>query len=227
MQGKVRLTNVPDILDVHDFIHFYESLGAHIDFQDNVLHIDSTNISPENLDSSKIARTRAGIYFIAGLLSRFGYANIPFPSGDKIGKRPIDEHINGYIGMGYHFKEQDDLLCLSGKGSQEDVSITAYFAVTATANLIMGAASRNATTTIQLAAFEPHIFNLIDFLRAAGVQIDIRYDHSIIVHGGQALKNELNFEVISDYLQSGTFAIIGALCAKEYIDIHRARIQDL
>lgn len=91
----------------------------------------------------------------------------------------------------------------------------------------MGAATRTATTTIQLAAFEPHIFNLIDFLRKAGVQIDIRYDHTIIIHGTRNLKTELDFEVISDYLQSGTFAIIGALCAKTYIDIQRARITDL
>ena len=80
---------------------------------------------------------------------------------------------------------------------------------------------------MELAAFEPHIFNLVDFLRNAGVQIDIRYDHTIIVHGTKDIKTQVEHEVISDYLQSGTFAIIGALCAKDYIDIHRARIPDL
>ena len=54
------------------------------------------------------------------------------------------------------------------------MSCTAYFAVTATANLIMGAATREGVTRIELAAFEPHIFNLIDFLRSAGIQIDVR-----------------------------------------------------
>jgi UDP-N-acetylglucosamine enolpyruvyl transferase len=57
------------------------------------------------------------------------------------------------------------MLKFSGAGSSDSVTITAYFAVTATANLIMGASTRNATTTIELAAFEPHIFNLVDFLR--------------------------------------------------------------
>jgi UDP-N-acetylglucosamine 1-carboxyvinyltransferase len=91
--GKVTLSNVPDILDVHDFLHFYESLGAITSFSSGVLTIDSSNISLENIDTSKIARTRAGIYFMAGLLSRFEKADLPFPHGDKIGKRPIDEHI--------------------------------------------------------------------------------------------------------------------------------------
>lgn len=225
--GKVELTNVPDILDVHDFIHFYNSLWATTSFAHNTLCIDTSNISLENIDTSKIARTRAGIYFIAGLLARFGHAKLPYPHGDKIWKRPIDEHIHGYKDMGYHFNEKNDLLHFSWTGSQDNVTITAYFAVTATANLIMWAVNRNAITTIQLAAFEPHIFNLIDFLRWAWVQIDIRYDHTIIIHGGSKIQTWISQEVISDYLQSGTFVIIAALASKSYIDIHRARITDL
>lgn len=225
--GKVTLQNVPDILDVHDFLHFYESLGAQTSFKNHILTIDTSSISDTNIDTSKIARTRAWIYFIAGLLSRFGKAHIPFPSGDKIWKRPIDEHINGYKDMGYNFEESSDLLLFAGTWSKEDVTITAYFAVTATANLIMGASTRDGTTTIQLAAFEPHIFNLVDFLRKSGIQIDIRYDHTIIVHGTRKIEETIEHEVISDYLQSGTFAIIAALCSEEYIDIHRARIEDL
>ena len=227
IKWKVTLTNVPDILDVHDFIHFYESIWSSVDFQENTLTLDNSNISLTNIDTTMIARTRAGIYFIAGLLARFWKADIPFPHGDKIWKRPIDEHINGYKEMGYSFEESSEMLKFSWSGSTEDVTISWYFAVTATANLIMGAVYRKWITSIQLAAFEPHIFNLIDFLRSAGVQIDIRYDHTIIIHGWTELKTDLEWEVISDYIQSGTFAILWALCAKEYIDIRRARIADL
>jgi UDP-N-acetylglucosamine 1-carboxyvinyltransferase len=225
--GKVSFNNVPDILDVHDFIHFYNSLGSETDFSWDILEIDTTNISLENIDTTAIARTRAGIYFIAGLLSRFQKADLPFPHGDKIGKRPIDEHINGYKDMWYIFTESDNSLNFSGAWSSDDVTITAYFAVTATANLIMWASTRAGITTIQLAAFEPHIFNLIDFLRITWVQIDVRYDHSIIIHGTKNIKTNLQQEIISDYLQSGTFAIIAALASKDYIDIKRARIVDL
>jgi UDP-N-acetylglucosamine 1-carboxyvinyltransferase len=225
--GKVTFSNVPDILDVHDFIHFYKSLWASTDFSWDVLSIDTTRISLKNIDTSAIARTRAGIYFMAGLLSRFEKADLPFPHGDKIGKRPIDEHIKWYTDMWYWFEQSGEILKFSGSGSSDDVTITAYFAVTATANLIMWASTRTGTTTIQLAAFEPHIFNLIDFLRSAGVQIDVRYDHTIIVHGTRIIKTDLQQEVISDYLQSWTFAIIAALTSKEYIDIHNARIPDL
>ena len=225
--GKVTLSNVPDILDVHDFLHFYESLGAQVSFQDNILNIDTLNISLTNIDTSKIARTRAWIYFIAGLLSRFQDSHIPFPSGDKIGKRPIDEHISGYKNMWYNFQQSPDMFHFSWNWSQENITITAYFAVTATANLIMWAATRQGVTRIQLCAFEPHIFNLISFLRKAWIQIDVKYDHTIIVHGTKKIASQVEHEVISDYLQSGTFAIIAALASKTHIDIHRARIEDL
>ena len=224
---EITLHNVPDIADTHDFLHFYTSLWAKYSFENNTLKLNTSNISLNNIDTANIARTRAWIYFMAGLLWRFGEAKLPFPSGDKIGKRPIDEHINWYEAMWFSRQESEKDIIFSGKGGKEDITVTAYFAVTATANLIMGAVTRQGATNIELAAFEPHIFNLIDFLRKAGVEIEVRYDHTIIVHWGNTLVSKVEFEVISDYLQSGTFAIIAALCAKDYIDIHRARIADL
>ncbi len=227
VRWKTRLTNVPDILDVHDFIHFLESLWSIISFKDNTLTIDNSNLSLENMDVAKVSRTRASIYFIAWLLAHFGKASIPFPQGDKIWKRPIKEHVDWYIAMWHDFIIEDNTLKVSWESSTDDVELMAYFAVTATNNLIMWAVSRKWKTTIKLAAFEPHVFNLIGFLREIWVDIHVRYDHSIIINGWSTLKTEVNFEVISDYLQSGTFAIIWALCADHYIDIHRARIDDL
>lgn len=224
---KTSLKNVPDILDVHDFIHFYESLGSVIDFNWDELTIDNTNISLENIDTSRIERTRAGIYFTAWLLHHFGKADIPVPSGDKIGKRPIDEHLDGYLWMWYELDQAGGRLQFSWPGFIENVELTSYFAVSATINLILWAAIRSWTTTIKLTAFEPHVFNLIDMLRDLWVTIDIRYDHTIIVHGMHSFKNDTEHEVISDYIQSWTFAIIWALCSEKYIDIEKARIMDL
>jgi len=221
------LTNVPDILDVHDFIHFLESIGSKVHFENHTLSIDNTDLSLDNINVEKVSRTRASIYFIAGLLDNFWEANIPFPQGDKIWKRPIKEHVDGYRDMWHSFLIEDNTLKVSWKPTDTDVHLNAYFAVTATNNLIMWAVNRKWKTTIDLAAFEPHVFNLIGFLREIGVDIQVRYDHSIIINGWHNLKTEVEFEVISDYLQSWTFAIIGALCAKDYIDIHRARIEDL
>lgn len=227
VKGKTTLCNVPDILDVHDFIHFYKSLGSKVDFVWDVLTVDNSDISLKNIDTSRIERTRAWIYFLSGLLHHFWEADMPFPSGDKIGKRPIDEHLNGYTGMWYSLSKTDERLFFKWPGLEGDVELMSYFAVSATLNLILGAAARKGITTIKLAAFEPHIFNLIDMLRSLWTEIEVRYDHTLIIYGGNEFKNDTEHEVVSDYLQSGTFAIIAALCAEKYIDIHRARIGDL
>lgn len=218
---------MPDISDVHDFCHAIESLGGTANYSENTLEIDIEDIRAEQFDDAQISRTRASIYFAPGLLHHFGQATLPFPGGDKIGKRSIDEHIDGFIAMGYDHWKDDDTFTLIGPASTADVEVNCFFRVGATVNMILAAVMRDGVTTISLAAFEPHIFCLIDFFRAAGADIQIKYDHTIIIHGGKKLTDEIQFEVISDYLQSGTFAIIGALCAETYLDIHRARIADL
>jgi UDP-N-acetylglucosamine enolpyruvyl transferase len=41
------------------------------------------------------------------------------------------------------------------------------------------------------------------------------------------LKNDFEFRIVSDYLESGTYMIIGALIAEKYLTIENARIEDL
>lgn len=41
------------------------------------------------------------------------------------------------------------------------------------------------------------------------------------------LPKRLEYTVSYDYLEAGTFVVLGALASKEYIDIHNACIPDL
>jgi UDP-N-acetylglucosamine 1-carboxyvinyltransferase len=69
--------------------------------------------------------------------------------------------------------------------------------------------------------------NLIDFLRKAGADIKIRYNHEIIITWVYLLKSNFTFDIVSDYIESGTYMVIWALASKDYIDIIDARISDL
>ena len=80
--------------------------------------------------------------------------------------------------------------------------------MTSTENLIVANVLRPGTTTISLAAIEPHVMNLIDFLRNAGANISIRYDHTVIIEGVNQLRNHVECDIISDYIQSGTYMIM-------------------
>lgn len=99
--------------------------------------------------------------------------------------------------------------------------------MTATENILMIAAFRSGQTIIELAAIEPHVMNLIHFLQSIGINITISHDHTIVVEGIKYAPKVAETTVIADYIESGTFIILGSLTATPSIEIKNARINDL
>ncbi len=91
----------------------------------------------------------------------------------------------------------------------------------------MIAAFRSGRTTIELAAIEPHVICLVDFLRSLGITISVSHDHTITIDGIKHAPQSAETTVIHDYIESGTFVILGALTARESIVINHARTRDL
>lgn len=224
---KFTLHNVPRIGDVLTFLSIIESLGVVVDFTGNTLKMDSTNMSMDNLDTELVKKIRVGIFLFPALLKRFRTLELPFPGGCNIGKRPIDEHIRWFEAFGYKNEWTGDMIHFSGNYTTTDVRISAWFAVTATENIIMIAAFRTGKTTIDLGAIEPHVMNLIDFLRSIGISIEVSYDHTITIDGMKVAPKEAETSVIHDYIESGTFIVLWALTATPSIEICHARIKDL
>lgn len=220
------LTNVPDISDVHLMKEILESLGAIVTFEKNTFTIDNSHINLENLKQDLFKKARATYYLIPPLLSRFGEVSLTYPGGCSIGKRPIDGIVKGLEKLGYASSQVDEMLSFRGQSHADDTSVNAYFSVGSTIVLILAALGRTGTTTLELAAYEPHVMNVIELLRNAGADISLRYDHTIIIKPS-TLQKHLGGRVVGDYIVSGTLAIIGALTAEDYIDIHDARIGDL
>ncbi|NVP17106.1 UDP-N-acetylglucosamine 1-carboxyvinyltransferase [Candidatus Gracilibacteria bacterium] len=227
LNGKVRLTNMPKIGDVKTFLDILEGIGVKYNWEGTTLNFDSSNITNQNLNFEKIKKIRSSIFLLSPLLHFFGSIKIPFPGGCSIGKRPIDAHLNGLEAIGYNYQYENDEIILDGNLQSGEKILNAGFGVSSTENLIVANVLRPGTTIIKAAAIEPHVMNLISFLRTAGADIKIRYNHEIIVSGVEKLVNDFDFEIVSDYIESGTYMIIGALASKEYIDIENARIDDL
>ena len=225
--NKFTLHNVPRIGDVLTFLSIIESLGVKIQFEKNTLIMDSSNMSMEKLNTELVKKIRVGIFLFPALLKRFRTLEIPFPGGCNIGKRPIDEHIRGFEAFGYKNEWTGDMLHFSGNYSTTDVRISAGFAVTATENILMIAAFRTGTTVIELAAIEPHVINLIEFLRSLWITVSISHDHTITIEWLKFAPEEAETTVIHDYIESGTFVILGALTATPALEIKHARINDL
>lgn len=224
---KMTLKNVPKIGDVMTFLEIMEELGASYSFEWNTLTLDTSNLDKDNLNLEKIKKIRASILLLSPLLFFFGNISIPFPGGCSIGARPIDNHLNGLKAIGYDYTFENNHISLNGKLKSGDIVLNAGFGVTSTENLIVANVLRAGQTTIMASAIEPHVMNLISFLRAAWADIKIRYDHTIIINWVEKLGDGFEFEIVSDYIESGTFAIMGALASEKFIDIENARIADL
>lgn len=228
IKWKVFFKNVPLIWDVVTMLEIMESLWVTHDFVDDTLFLDSSNLSMDNFDAHRIKEIRASILLLSPILHFFDKITIPEPGGCNIWKRSIDSHLEWLKTIWYSYKiGEDNTIEISWNKEYWEKTINAWFWVTGTENLIIANVLRKWQTVIKLAAIEPHVINLIDFLKLAWADIIVDYDHTITINWVDNLNSNLWFSVVSDYIESGTFMIIWAMLSMEYMDIENARIRDL
>ncbi|PZM85049.1 UDP-N-acetylglucosamine 1-carboxyvinyltransferase [Candidatus Gracilibacteria bacterium] len=227
LAGKVKLNKVPKIGDVNTFLDILESIGVKYFWEGNILSLDATNLDNKNFNFEKIKKIRSSIFLLSPLLYFFKSIFIPFPGGCKIGKRPIDEHLNGLKAIGYDYEFDGENIKLNGELNSGEKILNAGFSVSATENLIVANVLRKGTTVIKNSAIEPHVMNLVDFMVSAGANIELKYNHEIIISGVSELKKELEFDIVADYIEAGTYMVRAALASEKYLDIKNARISDL
>lgn len=227
LRWKIKLTNVPHIWDVVTFLDILASIWAKYVFSENTLLLDTTNLDLKNIDEDRLKKIRVSILLLAPILHHFWELNIPYPGGCSIWKRPVDSHLTTLEKIWYSCIASWENIHLKWELITWEIELNAWFSVTATENIIVANVLRNWITKIRLSAIEPHVVNLIDFLKKAWANITMEFDHTIVISWVEKLKNEIEFEIAHDYIESGTFMIIWALASKEYLDINNARIWDL
>ena len=207
--SKSILTNVPNISDVRVLIEIIEKLGAKTSFKDNVLEIDATTLNSYEPDPDLCSKIRASVVLAAPLLVRFGKAVLTPPGGDQIGDRLLDTHFSMMQKLGANFRRENGKFYLTwdkkigGKIFLEEASVTA------TEMGIIMASSMNEEVTIEDAAAEPHVGNLIDLLVKMGAKIIGRGTNTLTVSGGKL--NGVEHKVMADHIEGGTFAIASAI----------------
>ena len=227
LNWRVTLNNVPKISDVSVFLDILQWIWVKYEWSWNSLILDSSNIINKNLHFEKIKKIRSSIFLLSPLLHFFGNIEIPFPGWCIIWARPIDSHLNWLEAIWYKSEYRWENIIINWKPQIWFKELNASFWVSSTENLIVANVLRDWKTIIRNAANEPHVMNLIDFLRKAGADIKLRYNHEIIISWVYSLKSNFSFDIIADYIESWTYMVIWALISKEYIDIENARIDDL
>ncbi|WP_375603864.1 UDP-N-acetylglucosamine 1-carboxyvinyltransferase [Wolbachia endosymbiont of Anurida maritima] len=209
----VILHNVPDLIDVHLMSKLLESLGAKVNFMHNkdykanhTLKIDCSNINNHVMPYKTASKLRTSFLILGPMLSRFGKARTAFPGGCNIGKRPVDMHIKALEEMGAKIEIDGYNIIATVKGKLQGKEITfEKISVGATENVIMAATFAEGVTTINNAATEPEVLDLIDFLKKMGADIEID-NTKVIITGVEAL-NGCVHKIIPDRIEAGTYAL--------------------
>ncbi len=180
--------NVPDIVDVNNLLNILKLAGAEIHHHPlsqgdgkNTISITCKNINAKFFLSEEwkveAGKLRGSIMLMGPALARFGAVAIPTFGGDKIGKRPIDTHINGFKELGYIVSPIAIVSGLSPRPFPQEMEgkqkiLMEEASVTGTANLIMAAVFLNQEIEIYNTACEPYIEQLCKMLNSMGMSID-------------------------------------------------------
>ncbi len=229
---KVTINNIPDILDVNLQIELLEELGVKIEKVNRRTYIfqaDDIDVDYLHSDSfnKKSGRLRGSVMLAGPMLARYKKAFIPKPGGDKIGRRRLDTHINGFekLGTKILYDTADSFFHL-----QTDELNGAYIlldepSVTGTANLVMAAVMANGITTIYNAACEPYIQQLCKMLKGMGAKINGEGSNMLSVEGVDKLGGT-EHTILPDMIEVGSFIGLAAMTQSDII-IKNAGIKHL
>jgi UDP-N-acetylglucosamine 1-carboxyvinyltransferase len=230
---KIELNNLPDILDVNNLIELLSGLGVKCDRRSPshlILQADEVNL--EYLKSKefrkKASSLRGSIMILGPLMARFGYAYLPHPGGDKIGRRRLDTHFIGLQKLGVNFETdaEDKLYSFTTpSGLKGCYMLLDEASVTGTANILMAAVLASGTTTIFNAACEPYIVQLSKMLVRMGAQIEGIGSNLLTIHGVSSLKGT-SHTMLSDMIEVGSFIGLAAMTGSE-ITIRNAGVEHL
>ena len=215
--GEYTIKNVPMITDIEHLLSILEGLGATFNFENNICKIDTTNVVSFEPDAKKVRNIRASILLLGPLLARFKEVKMAFPGGCFIGARPINTTLSGFEALGATVHE-NDLYHLSAKELVGTKIILNEPSVTGTENLVMAAVLAKGTTEIRLAAAEPHVVDLCNFLVKMGANISGIGTPILVINGVKSLK-PTDHTLIFDQIEAGTFALATA-ASRGTVTIH-------
>lgn len=212
-EGKCVISDVPDLLDVEVMIELLEELGSKVEYNKEKKQITTEVIDDSlfNVSYDITNRMRASISSLGPLIGRRLKAKVALPGGCPIGSRPIDLHIKGLKALGVEVKIEHGFAEGESEKRLKGGNIYLDFpSVGATENIIMAAVLAEGTTTIENAAQEPEIVDLVSFLIKMGASISGAGTSTIKIKGVEKLRG-VSHQVMPDRIEAGTYMIAFAI----------------
>ncbi len=219
--SKVVISNIPDIRDVNKLIFILGELGVKVEklgpnkysFQADEINLDYLESLQFKQDGSSL---RGSIMIVGPLLTRFGRGYIPRPGGDKIGRRRLDTHFEGFIRLGakLRYNSEEYFYGVEAKELRGTEMLLDEASVTGTANILMASVLAKGETVIYNAACEPYIQQLCRMLVRMGAKIKGIGSNRLIVEGVEELGG-CEHRILPDMIEIGSWIGMAAMTKSE------------
>ena len=231
-EDTVHIENIPEIRDVLKLIELLKNLGVKVErIERGSYSFNSGNIDLDFLDSADFkvqgAALRGSIMIVGPLLARFGKGYIPSPGGDKIGRRRLDTHFEGFESLGARFEylSEESFYKVYGENMRGCHMHLDEASVTGTANILMAAVLTEGKTEIYNAACEPYLQQLCRMLNSMGAKISGVGSNKLIIEGVTSLGG-CTHRCLPDMIEIGSFIGMAALTNSD-IRLKNCRIDQL
>jgi len=228
--GKSTLAGIPHLSDIFVCTKLLGELGCKVTREsEGRMCIDATTVDNPVGEYEIVRRMRASICILGPLLARCGRAEVSMPGGCAIGDRPVNLHIKGLRSLGAEIHLKNGYIIAEAPNGLTGRAIFMGgpfgSTVLGTANILMAATLAKGQTVIESAACEPEIADLANCLNAMGARITGIGSPRLIIEGVERLQ-PVQYEVIPDRIEAGTFMVAAAITAGE-LRIENCRLDDM
>ncbi|ROI12753.1 UDP-N-acetylglucosamine 1-carboxyvinyltransferase [Epilithonimonas hominis] len=220
-EDEVRISNIPDIKDVNKLIEILQDLNVKVTkngkgdytFKADEVNFDYIKSKEFKKDGAKL---RGSVMILGPMLARFGEAYMPTPGGDKIGRRRLDTHFQGFVELGaeFSFDEEDQYYSLKAKELNGKFILLEEASVTGTANIVMAAVLAKGKTRIYNAACEPYLQQLCKMLNRMGANITGIGSNLLTIDGVDKLHGT-EHTMLPDMVEIGSWIGLAAMTKSE------------
>lgn len=206
IDGISCIENCPDIADIHCMVKLLESIGCQIQWENTRLLVDASHVKQYRLPSEHVTRMRSSVILMGALLGRGKKAQLDYPGGCVIGKRPIDFHLKALRQLGALIEESEKSIYAGTDGLRGTDITLAFPSVGATENILLASVLAEGVTRIFHYAKEPEIASLVSFLQSAGADIQGFGEEALRIVGCRKL-HTVTYKIPADRIVAGTYLI--------------------
>ena len=215
--GPLKLSNTPQLSDVSTTLRLLMDMGSSFVLEeDSSISIDSSSLTSLIAEYELVKTMRASILTLGPMLAKYKQAKISLPGGCAIGTRPVNLHLSALEKMGATIEVKNGYIYASTKelvGAEINFDL---ISVTATENIVMAATLAKGTTTINNAAQEPEVTDLIYCLKKMGAKITGENTSTLVVQGVDHLSG-IDYSICPDRIEAGTYLVAAAITGGKII----------